>query len=119
MTKKQIKKLALISFSKNDLDFKKVKRISSKLKRYELREYIKYLKAYDMKKKVVILVPNLKESEKTAQNKEISKLFIGRKIIYREDPELLLGVRIIDNDRIYDFNLKNSFEEMTNYISNI
>ena len=111
MTLKQIKLIAQKSFIKNELDYKKVKIFTSKMKRKELREYIREIKSLDSKMKVRIVVPNLKTFEK----KDISSLlkkYQDKKILYEEDQSLLVGLKVIDNDLIYDFNLKNSLEEL-------
>lgn len=117
INKKQIKILVKASFNRGNLDSKKVLRFADKMKRSELREYIKYLKAKIAAKIIYIFVPNLEEIDSLETKKQFSKLFPDKKIIFEEDPDLLLGARIVDNDKVYDFNLKNSFENMTNYIS--
>ncbi len=119
MTKKQIKSLALASFTKNNLDPKKVKRFTDKMTKHNLREYVKYLKTYDSGKKVYVLVPNLLEIDKPKIQKEFSKLFPDKKIIYKESPELILGIRVINNDKIFDFNLQNSFESIRDIANNL
>jgi len=119
MTKKQIKSLALASFTKNNLDLKKVKRFTSKMTIRDLREYVKYIKAFDLQKKVYVLVPNLSEIDKPKMQKEFTKLFPNKKIIYKEDPEIILGIRVVNNDKVYDFNLQNSFENMRDIANNI
>ena len=119
MTKKQIKKLADFSFIKNNLDLKSVKKFVGKMKRSELREYLKYLKTKIAEKNIYVFAPNLENLDKIQLQKDFSKLFPNKKIVYKEDPELLLGLKVIDNDRIFDFNLKNSFDSMTNYIKDL
>ncbi len=117
MTKKQMKILVKASFNRDNLDSKKILRFAGKMKRSELREYIKYLKVKIAAKTVYIFVPNLEEIDSSKTKKQFSKFFPDKKIIFEEDPDLLLGLRIVDNDKIYDFNLKNSFENITSYIS--
>lgn len=119
MKKKQIKRLALASFTKNNLDSKKVKRFTGKMTKRELREYVKYLKTYDLGKKVYVLVPNLLEIDNPKMQKEFTKLFPNKKIIYKETPELILGIRVVNNDKVYDFNLQNSFESMRDIANNL
>lgn len=115
MTKKQIKLLALGSFVKNNLDDKKVRRLSGKMKRSELRNYIKYLKYYESKNSVSIIIPNLSKINKN-DLKAIAKLYPDKKIKYVEDESIMLGVKIVDNDLIHDYNLKNTFETITQQI---
>ncbi len=111
MTRKQIKQVALRSFVRNNLDPKKVKLFSSKMTRKQLRDYIKYLKFYDARNKIIIVVPHLDMIKKT-DLKVFTKFYANKKIIYQEDPSLLLGIRVINNDLVYDLNLKDSFENI-------
>lgn len=111
MTRKEIKLIALKSFVKNNLDPKKVKLFSSKMTRKQLRDYIKYLKFYDARSKITVVVPDLDKIKKT-DLKVFTKFYSEKKVIFKEDPSLLLGVRIINNDLVYDLNLKDSFEDI-------
>lgn len=111
MTKAQIKIIAQKSFIRNQLDSKKVKFFTSKMKRRELRNYIRELKSIDSKNKITVVVPSI-ESFKKSDISSLSEIYIGKKIVYQEDPSLMVGLKLIDNDLIYDFNLKNSFDNM-------
>lgn len=82
------------------------------LKKNELREYIKHLKTQISANKVRVLVPNLEKIDEIKIKKHFSKFFPDKKIFIEQNPELLLGIKVIDNDIIYDFNLKNSFDNM-------
>lgn len=117
MTKNQIKIIAEKSFTRKDLDIKKVKIFTARMKRKELREYLRMVKLIDYRNKVTVVVPSL-EKFKRNDFYEISKRFSDKKIVYRQDPQLLVGVKIIDNDQIFDFNLKNSLEEITKSYDN-
>lgn len=114
--KKELKKLALSSFSGNDIDVKKVKRIAGVLSRRELRQYAKLLKLIDSQKKVRVIISS--KADKTLQSK-ISKMFVDKRVIFEEDPSLLLGVKIVNNDVLYDFNLKNELNEMKEFVANV
>ncbi len=61
MTKKEIKILAQKSFSRNELNTKKVKNFAKKMNRHELRNYIRFLKELDSKKKIIIFLPSLEK----------------------------------------------------------
>lgn len=115
MNKKQIKQLAIASFNRGNIDPKKVLRISSRLKRSELRDYVKFLKMQIYQRLVRIQIPNLKTVDEAKLRKQFSNIFLNKKIIIEENPQLLLGMKIIDNDRIYDFNLKDSFESINEH----
>jgi len=39
------------------------------------------------------------------------------RIEFLEDKSLIAGIKLIDNDNIYDFNLKNTFENLVSYIN--
>lgn len=111
MNKKQIKLLALKSFIKNNLDYKKVKTFTGKMTRADLRKYINYLKIIEARNSVTITVPDLDKVKKIDLDK-VKKLYPNKKIKYLEDESLILGIKIIDNDLIHDYNLKNTFDSI-------
>lgn len=115
MKKKIIKLIALKSFARNNLDPIKVKKFSKSMKRKDLRQYIKYLKHYESKNKITIVIPSMEKINKKDLGR-FAKLYPNKKIEYLEDPSIILGIRLIDNDLIYDFNLKNTFENITQQI---
>ena len=109
MDKKKIDKLIAISYK--GLDKKKVDGIASLISRPDLKKYINGLKSSESEKDLIISTP----IDDKYLNKYI-KLYPNRKVILRKDPSLLLGVKVIDNDVIYDFTLKKSLEKVLNYI---
>ncbi len=110
-----IKKLAELSFTKNDLDPKKVNLIKKYLKRKDSRNYIKELSRIINKKTLIVTsVLSLNEEDR----KKISSLFPGKKITYNIDRSLMMGVRIIEDDNIYELNLKNTLENIAAHIIN-
>lgn len=115
MTKKQIKQLALQSYSKNELDQQKVFRIAKLLKRKDLREYIRTLKNLEREKTVTVVLPEIKVDKKDL-DKQFRTAFPNKKIKYELDPSLLVGVRIIDNDLVYDLNLRDTLKQLSSYI---
>lgn len=115
MTKKIIRKLAKLSFSKNALDEKKVLRITKAFKRKDLKNYIKDLKRIEKQNTVFIYSSDL-ESIKNWKN-QIQKMFPDKKIKLVLDESLIAGVRIESNDDIYEFNLKNDINNIANFIS--
>lgn len=119
MTKKQIKQLVKLSFVRNNLDPKRVLRFAKIMKRSELRDYVKYLKAQIASKQVIIQVTKIEEIDKPKIQKQFGRLFPNKKIHLEENRDLILGLRVIDNDKIYDFNLKNYFEDMGSYLKEI
>lgn len=115
MTIKQIKKLAESSYTRDLLDAKKVHRIVKFLSRGELKVYIGFLKSLENSKTVKVIVSRL--DAKTVLSKELGGKFPGKKLEFSEDKSLIAGLKLIDNDIIYDFNLKNTFENLVSYIN--
>jgi F0F1-type ATP synthase delta subunit len=118
MTKKQIKKLAYSSYTRNNLDGKKVNSIARLLKRSDLKEYIKTLKSMESGKKVIVLIPNMSLIKRNDLQKTFTNLFPRKKVLYEEDPSLILGVKVINNDLVYEFSLKNTLEDMGSFLEN-
>ncbi len=113
MTRKQVKLLAEKSFVRRKLDSKRVLSFTKLMKRKNLREYVRAIKAIDAKNKVTIVVPSL---AKKGDLSSIARLYLDKEVIYEEYPTLMVGVKIIDNDLVHYFNLKNSLE---NIVENI
>jgi F0F1-type ATP synthase delta subunit len=117
MTKKYIKKLALASYTKNELDSKKVKKITGFMIRNNLRQYIKELKLLENKKTITILTPIISKKTQNDVRKQFAKVFVDKKINLDSDPSLILGVKIISNDLIYDLNLKSTLDSLSMHIN--
>jgi F0F1-type ATP synthase delta subunit len=115
MTKKQIKQLAQASYTRNTLDSKKVARITKLFSRAELKEYIKNIKALEKSKTLVVLAP--KNSIGQSFNAALKKQFPDKQIEFKEDPTLIAGIKVVDNDNVYDFNIKNILENLVSYIN--
>lgn len=115
MTKKIIKKLAVESYTKESLDSKKVDRIVKQLGKSDLKLYIKAIKNYESNKTVILLLPSI--SDKTSLIKEVKKLFPQKRIVIKIDESIIAGIRIIDGDNIYDFNLQNTLENLVSHIN--
>lgn len=111
MNKKKIVQLALASYNGKYLNEKKVNKISSYLGRSDLKKYINALQNLDNNKKLIISSPTGNFNAKSFE-----KLFPDKRIIFRKDPSLLLGIQIIDNDIEYEFSLKNSLDKIASYI---
>jgi F0F1-type ATP synthase delta subunit len=115
MTTKQIKNLAIASYTSELLDIKKVTRITKLLNRSELKRYIKCLKNLEQAKTIKVVMAKL-ANEKSLE-KELKAKFPNKRIEFLEDESLIAGMKIIDNDNIYDFNLANTFENLVSYIN--
>lgn len=113
MNIRKIKDLVLASYTKSVLDEKKVNAIVNMLNRPDLKQYINELKSYESKKNITIAAPFIQNEE----NKKLyEELFPNKKIIYKQDSSLIAGVKITNNDIIYEFNLKNTFDNIISYI---
>lgn len=113
MNKKKILQLAMYSYTDGFLDEKKVTNISSLIRRSDLKKYINALKNIESLKKIIVSVPISNINEGLFRD-----LFPNKKIIIKKDPSLLLGVKVIDNDIVYEFSLKNSIENLVSDIKN-
>lgn len=111
MDSKKINKLIVASYKNSLLDQKKVNKIASLISKSDLKKYINGLKATESKKNLIISSPTNNQNLGTFQ-----KLFPHKKIVFQKDPSLMLGVRIVDNDLVYDFTLKSSLDKIVNYI---
>ena len=112
MDKKKIQTYVLKSYTKDRLNQNRVKVIAGSLKRSELKIYIQELKNAESKRNVIVILP-LKSGVKTQL---FERLFPNKKIVYQIDPTLIAGVKIIDNDRVFEFDLKDRFQ---NILANI
>lgn len=111
MNSKKIDKLIIASYKNNSLDKKRVNKISTLLSKPDLKKYINKLKLTEKKKTLIVSSPiNNQDLRK------FEKLFPNKKILFEKDPSLMLGVKIVDNDIVYEFTLKNSLDRILNYI---
>lgn len=114
MTKKQLKELINFTITNGYLDVQKVESIAQVLKRKELKQYIKALKAYERERNVVVNVAQpLKDEEKD----KIASIFTNKHIIYKTDPSIILGAKIIEEDMEYDISLKRNLERIVSHIT--
>lgn len=120
MTNKQIVSLARGSFIKNDIDYRKVKSIAKLLKRSELKKYIKTLKSIERKHTIYLSLPigNKDKISKDALD-YLRKLFPEKNVEYIFDSSLMAGVKILNNDLTYDFNIKNAFKDLVSHIKQV
>lgn len=114
MTKKQIQLLVAQSYNIQELEREAVETIAKTLKRADLKRYLKALKVQEKKNSVIVVLPKPPSIE---DQKECQKMFPDRKIVYRLDPTLTLGVKIIKGDTLYEYSMKNTLNEIRKYIS--
>lgn len=113
MDKRFIKQLIEASFTNNQLNPEKIEKIASLLQRKELKEYIRALKNAISQKTVYVDAAQV-PTEKS--KKLFSSLFEDKNIVYTIDPSLLVGIKIKNNDVIYEMNLKNRFDTIVQSI---
>lgn len=109
---KKIKKLALESYNKTQLNVPRVQRISAILKRNELKYYIKALKQVESKKTITLVVP---DEEIESVGVVVAKLRIAypdKKILIKTDPSLIAGIKVINDDLIYEVSIKQMLEDL-------
>ncbi len=106
---KLIEKLVMASYTDKNLDLEKVQKIVGFLNRQMLKSYIKALKRYEKKNTVIVDLPLVAETD---DKKEIQHLFGEKIILYNTDPTLLAGIRITDDDIIYELSIKNSLNKI-------
>lgn len=115
MTIRKIKKLAEASYTDNHIDKKAINKISLILKGKELKFYVKALKNFNKRNTVEFYVPS-KKMVTDDMIKSISNFFKNKIVNLIEEPSLIAGARIIDNDMIYELNLKDSLENLIDHI---
>jgi len=116
MTKKEIEILAKESYTKDSLDEKKVFKFSSYMDRKNLKAYIRELKKIEQNHNVVIAL--VSQTSYNNAKDTLQQIFKDKHILFQEDPSLLAGIRIVNNDMIYEKSLQRSFETMIQTIEN-
>ena len=109
MDKKTIKVVVLASYTKGELDSEKVLRIAKVLSRKDLKNYIHGLKNYEKKLSVTVNTPY----ELDNQHKNMfSQLYPDKKMIFQTNQSLILGLRITDNDTVYELDLQSQLNNI-------
>lgn len=112
MNRQTLKQLVIGSYSNGDLDAKKVNKIADLLTKNELRLYIKALKNWEKQNMITIEIPQ----DGGFSLDELQDVFPDKKLVVNVDPSLLLGMRLTDNDDLYEMSLRNSLEKITEHI---
>ncbi len=114
MNRKKILALIDLSYTKGVLDKEKTLTIASILSRKELKDYIRKLKDFENQKKVIVTTPvEVSEQEK----KTLSKNFEKKNLEFLIDPDILGGIKIQENDIIYEVSLKKTLDDMIDFLS--
>lgn len=113
MKKSKIKSLVLSSYKNENLDPKVVALIADHLNRQSLKQYIHFLKTEEKKKQIIITSP---KSLTDAEKEIVIKQFPKKKIMYVLDPSMLGGIRIADQDSVYEMSLKQTFHDIIRHL---
>lgn len=114
MKKKLLKQLILESYDKGQLLEEKVLAIADQLDRKELKQYISALKQSEKLRTVFIDTPFDGNAEDL---QSLQSIFPDKKIVLRTDPSLLAGTRIVNNDDIFEMNLKHNLDAIMEAIN--
>lgn len=115
MNKKAIQMLAKESYLDESLDEKRVKAIADKLKRQDLKKYINAIKECESRNNLIITVPFGQNDVEFFE--KLKNIFHTKKVIIRTDNMLLLGMKIINKDQIYEYNLLNILENIVRHVN--
>ena len=114
MQKKILTYLIDDSMTKGTLDLEKVLTIADVLNRKQLKEYIRALKIWVQENTVIVETV----STISGQTKgEIKDLFSDKDVVFEENPQLILGAKITNNDIIYKMNLHDTLRQLQEYVT--
>lgn len=114
MKEKQLKQLVQQSFTNNRLDRNVVESIAGRLLRKDLKRYLRILKLYKQRMSVTIASSAFPTK---AMQKKLASLFPNKDVRFVVDPSLVMGIKILDNDDLFEFNLKKTLNDLTTFIS--
>jgi len=109
-----LQNLVDLSYAGDSLDEKTVLAVADRLKRGNLKRYVKELRKRENKNRVVVTLPFQPDEN---DKKRFGDIFAGKRILFNIDESLLMGVQIINNDIIYNLNLKDSLERVVSHAS--
>jgi len=113
--RKQNKQSVQNSYTNNQLDAHKVSLIAGKLERSELKHYLKALKKEERGKNVYVATARLLAA---GDQKALRDLFPEKNVIIQVDPRLVGGIRILNNDVVYEKNIAQLLSDMSLYLGN-
>ncbi|HET9947129.1 MAG TPA: hypothetical protein VFQ63_03635 [Patescibacteria group bacterium] len=114
MKRNLLKDLVAASYTKDKLNEERVMDIAAHLDRKELKAYIRALRLEEKKHKIYIALPSL--SGYNTSKKTLASMYPDKELVIEEDPNLLLGVRIQDNDMVYEMSLQNRLDSIIDEI---
>lgn len=114
MTKKQLKQLVALSYTRKTLDEKKVSHIAKILSKNDLKQYVRTLKEHEKKNTVYVSLPSEPSKQEAAK---FNHLYAGKKVVFNLDPSLLLGARLVDGDDVFEYSLNTTFEDFLRHLT--
>jgi mRNA-degrading endonuclease YafQ of YafQ-DinJ toxin-antitoxin module len=114
MKKKLLKQLVLESYDKGHLLEKKALLIADQLDRKELKQYISALKQSEKLRTVFVDMPFDGNDD---DMRSLQSLFPDKKIVLRTEESLLAGMRIVNNDDIFEMNLKHNLDAIIEHVA--
>ena len=115
MDKKKLEQLVQESYKDGKLDQETVDYIADKLTRNKLKQYINVLKEEERKKIIFVTTPKpLTVDDK----KKISGLFPKKTIVENIDPKMISGIKLVENDEEYEYDLNQTFHDIIRFVSN-
>lgn len=112
MNRQMLKQLVVESYSDGELDAAKVNKIADLLTKKELQLYIRALKNWEKQMRVIVEIPRKGDIDL----EELQDIFPDKKIVLEVDPTLILGMRIQNNDDVFEMSLKNTLDKITEHI---
>lgn len=116
MNKSFMKKVVQASFVNGILDETNVSRIAKSLTYSELKLYTTLLKRELAKLSVIVISANSLTSDQQA---ETMNLYPGKSVSFEIDPTLLGGMRVIENDMIYENNLATTLQTLESHVTQL
>jgi F0F1-type ATP synthase delta subunit len=113
--KKKLKTLVEQSYKDGKLDEETVAYVSDRLNRNHLKQYINLLKSEENKKIILVTTPKPLTAD---DKKKISALFPKKQIVENIDPAMISGIKLVENDEEYEFNLNQTFHDIIRFVSN-
>ncbi|MGH7204478.1 MAG: hypothetical protein ACREHC_08635 [Candidatus Levyibacteriota bacterium] len=115
MYRKNLEQLVLESYKDGKLDKETVEYIADRLTRNKLKQYIHLLKDEERKKIIFVTTPKPLTAD---DKKKITNLFPKKTIVQNIDPKMISGIKLVENDEEYEFDLNQTFHDIIRFVSN-
>lgn len=109
MTRRQLKKLAVYTEKTEGIPDEDFYTLAKKLNRSSLKKFIKILKIYEQQRNVIVSLPTVPDEK---LKEKLQTMYPNKKIVYNVEPLLIAGIRILDNDLLYELSFKDRLEKI-------